>query len=169
MGAWINVSALSYFVLLRGDERTGLDPYLMGLDLIGGTGDFIFALTASNNTGVTIRSSIPYNQWVQVTSTFDAASGDMRLYINGVLKAETFTAIQPMLALDGSPNAGIDIGNADPSNDFPFLGAIDEVVLYNRALSPTEVMSLVPEPGSAVLYALGAGLFWVIRRQRAVK
>jgi len=54
----------------------------------------------------------------------------------------------------------------DPSNEFPFQGAIYEAVLYNRALSPSEVLSLVPEPGSAALISLASGLFWVVSRRR---
>ncbi len=44
-----------------------------------------------------------------------------------------------------------------------FYGAIDDVRIYDNALSPAEVMALVPEPATMLL--LGAGLC-LIRRRR---
>jgi len=44
-----------------------------------------------------------------------------------------------------------------------FYGAIDDVRIYDNALSPAEVMALVPEPATVLL--LGAGLC-LIRRRR---
>src|SRR2546425_1070113 len=84
----------------------------------------------------------------------------MRVYINGVLVAEDFSSVRPFGALDPTRVPGIGIGNVQDLYDFPFLGAIDEVVLYNRALSPAEVASLVPEPSSATLLFPSAGLLW---------
>jgi Concanavalin A-like lectin/glucanases superfamily len=92
---------------------------------------------------------------VQVTGTLDGSTGEMRLYFNGIMVAQDFTAIRPFGPLSGS-NPGIGIGNVPGVNNFPFAGAIDEVVLYNRALSPQEVLTLVPEPavGSLLVLAL---------------
>ena len=144
--------------------RPGFDPYYMGLE--GSGGQFQFTIEDASSTAATIRTPVPYNQWLQVTSTFDDSSGIMRIYTNGILAASSFTTIRPMLALDPSASPGIDIGNTDPGNDFPFLGAIDEVVLYNRALSPTEVLSLVPEPASGTLISLSAAVLWLVNRGR---
>jgi len=71
----------------------------------------------------------------------------MRIYMDGVLLARTNTSVRPFLALDPSQVPGIGIGNVQDFYDFPFNGGIDEVVLYNRALSTAEVLTLATKPG----------------------
>ena len=146
MGAWINAAGPSHVVFFRGDNRTGLDPYHMGMEL--STGKFAFGVQDANGgaTSLLSPSPIPLHQWVQYTGTLDAASGDMRLYMNGSLVAQTNTSVRPFLALDPSQVPGLGIGNVQDFYDFPFNGGIDEVVLYNRALSPAEVLTLARRP-----------------------
>lgn len=162
IGAWVNISA-GYAVLQRGDSRGGNDPYQLSGD---NAGHMVFQIQHDPDTsGKLLSASIPLHQWVQVTATLDGATGDMRLYLNGNLAAEDSTTIRPFAALNSTLSPGIAIGNTASDGDFPLVGGIDEVLLYNRALSPAEVMSLVPEPGSGALYTFGAGLLWVIRRR----
>ena len=146
MGAWINAAGPSHVVFFRGDNRTGLDPYHMGMEL--STGKFAFGVQDANGgaTSLLSPSPTPLHQWVQYTGTLDAASGDMRLYMNGSLVAQTNTSVRPFLALDPSQVPGLGIGNVQDFYDFPFNGGIDEVVLYNRALSPAEVLTLARRP-----------------------
>jgi hypothetical protein len=51
-----------------------------------------------------------------------------------------------------------------------FNGRIDDLRIYNRALSPSEVLnvysSVIPEPTSVALLLLGAPLAWLARRRR---
>jgi hypothetical protein len=152
IGMWVNASGYSYTAFMRGDDRPGLDPYALSLD--GGGLMGLQITDAANNTKF-LSAPLPFNTWVQVTGTLDGSTGDMRLYFNGIMVAQDFTAIRPFGPLSGS-NPGIGIGNVPGVNNFPFAGAIDEVVLYNRALSPQEVLTLVPEPavGSLLVLAL---------------
>jgi hypothetical protein len=156
IGMWVNASGNSYTAFMRGDDRPGLDPYALGLN--GGGLMGLQITDAANNTKF-LSAPLPFNTWVQVTGTLDGSTGDMRLYFNGVLVAQDFTAIRPFGLLTGS-NPGIGIGNVPGVNNFPFAGAIDEVILYNRALSPQEVLSLVPEPAAGSLLAVAAALVW---------
>jgi Concanavalin A-like lectin/glucanases superfamily len=163
IGAWVNVSA-GYAVLQRGDSRGGNDPYQLSGD---NAGHMVFQIQHDPDTsGKLLSASIPLHQWVQVTATLDGATGDMRLYLNGNLAAEDSTTIRPFAALNSTLSPGIAIGNTASDGDFPLVGGIDEVLLYNRALSPAEVMSLVPEPGSAMLLSVFAGLLGMWTRQR---
>lgn len=71
--------------------------------------------------------------WHHVVSTFDGTA--LRLYLDGALVAQNGTLVALMnlgdpLAIGSLPNTGS-----------PFLGAIDEVAIYDHALTPTAVQT----------------------------
>ena len=55
--------------------------------------------------------------------------------------------------------------NETSVNEF-FTGYIDDVRIYDNALSSAEVSGLVPEPSSSLLVLLGAGMLLLGRRNR---
>ncbi len=78
--------------------------------------------------------SINLNEWSHVVSTRDA-SGMHRLYVNGVLVVEQqFSADTPR-----KNNENLVIGGPITSSANYFHGLIDEVRIYNRALSASEI------------------------------
>src|SRR6266404_4176780 len=83
---------------------------------------------------------------MHVAATLDGDTGAQKLYTNGVLAAQTITSIRPLGPLDPASGAGVGIGNHSgqpgPLN-YPFKGLIDELSLYNRALSATEIQGIV--------------------------
>jgi hypothetical protein len=74
------------------------------------------------------------------------AAGTARVYLDGVLGATiTFTGT-PLLM---KPDQELRIGNC--SGTEYMNGIIDEVRIYNRALSPGEIAGLVGRPGPLYL------------------
>ena len=143
---WINVRSYPNsghgLILFRGDDRGGLDPYFM---TIRPDGALQFSITALGG-GATLTAPISLNQFLHVAGTLDDATGTMRLYVDGFMAAETTTNVRPFGDLDASQNPGIGIGNhggasATPHN-FPFDGLIDELSVYNRALTDLEVQGI---------------------------
>jgi hypothetical protein len=87
--------------------------------------------------------AVTTNTWTHVTVVQDgtnAATG-RKLYINGTLSASG-----PTQAADGTGEFWIGQGNGGGSNIESFPGHIDEVRLYNRALSAAEVPTLLAPP-----------------------
>lgn len=129
-------------ILFRGDDRNGLDPYTLSVEP-DGTLDFqIASLTAA----VELRAAVPTGQFIHVAGTLDDATGLMRLYVNGMIAAQTQTTVRPFGDLDPASNPSIGIGNhggapTTPHN-FPFNGLIDELTVYDRALSGDEVQRI---------------------------
>lgn len=80
--------------------------------------------------------------WHHVVSTYDGVN--MKVYVDGVLK-QTCAATGSINLTGG----GIEIGSF-ASTGYPFKGVIDEVRIYNRALSASEITTLY-KAGSAVL------------------
>src|SRR5260370_21849338 len=81
----------------------------------------------------------------------------MRLCIDGVLVTNRFTTVRPYVP-DPSSQPALGIGNTPYGGGFPFIGLIDEVVMYSRALSPTEVQGLAQRTPSTNCVAAPSGL-----------
>ncbi|HKW29357.1 MAG TPA: LamG-like jellyroll fold domain-containing protein [Verrucomicrobiae bacterium] len=131
--------------LMRGDDRPGLDPYILFLDH---RNQNLYFRIQQNNTlagtsDITNDISAYLTQWVHLAATWDGNSGLQRLYINGTVVTQTVTSVIPIGALDPTSNPGIGIGNNQWLNySGPWMGELDEVSLYRRALSPSEVKAI---------------------------
>jgi len=95
-----------------------------------------------NGSGYNIQLSTSLatiNQWYYLTATWDGNTSTANLYINGELKAtdSSVTAVSKTGWLNK-----IRIGVSNNPNGRYFDGKIDEVRIYNRALSPAEVRAL---------------------------
>jgi hypothetical protein len=66
----------------------------------------------------------------------------MKLYVGGALVAEKKTSIKPAGAFDPRTQPGIGIGNNPNAGGYPFIGLVDELLLYSRALSAKEIKQL---------------------------
>lgn len=86
----------------------------------------------SGGTAVQDPDLLTLNQWVHVAATYDAATSIMKLYRNGVLVATNTSAI-------GHAAGNIAIGSFGNANTWD--GSIDEVRLWNRALSKCEIQN----------------------------
>jgi hypothetical protein len=138
IAAWVNVSANSWEVFFRGDNRTEKDPYSLAMDNNGNIGIGIQSDTAIDS----VYAPISFHEWHQVTATLDGETHQFSLYIDGALVGQKTTTVVPLLALDPSQVPGIGIGNVQDAFDFPFLGSIDEVLLYDQALTSEELATV---------------------------
>jgi Concanavalin A-like lectin/glucanases superfamily len=133
-------------VLFRGDTRSGLDPYYVSVEPQEDTsGMLIFVVWGPDNTNASIKVPMPLGAWTHVAATLDDCAGLMRLYTNAVVAAELTTTIRPLGALDPDYQPGIGIGNhsSQPGRfNYPFRGLIDELSVYNRALSAHEIQAI---------------------------
>jgi hypothetical protein len=141
---WIRAdTGMGGVILMRADDRGGLDPYNFSLD---SSGALQFAVTPSTNQGVSVRAPIPLGQFIHVAGTLDDTTGAMKLYVNGKVVAQTVTSIRPFGDLDPASNPAVGIGNhggyPNTPHNFPFDGLIDELAIYNRALTGAEIRGI---------------------------
>jgi outer membrane protein assembly factor BamB len=137
-------------ILFRGDDRAGLDPYSLSLQA---NGQLRFEVV-SGPGATDVWATLPLGQFVHVACTLDDATGEMDIYLNGVLASQTSTTVRPFGALDPSSNPGVGIGNhggypTTPHN-FPFNGLIDELKLYDNALTKVQVQADFTSSGGLV-------------------
>lgn len=88
-------------------------------------------------------SAVPLNQWVHILAT-RRAYDDAKIYYNGVLQPSTSA---PWTGGVTYNNAWFAMGRQKDLSR-PFKGKIDDVRIYNRALSATEAQALYAEPAS---------------------
>jgi hypothetical protein len=119
--------SVGYAVKLRGDGsiwfRVGMEAG-SALDVYGATG--IYAA----------------GTWVHVACTFDAATGNMRMYINDVVEAH-----QPSYAvtLNASSTAFLMSSTREP-----YAGLLDDVRVYDHALTVSEIAAVMAGTGGGV-------------------
>jgi alpha-tubulin suppressor-like RCC1 family protein len=137
---WVRPRGNGYIIFWRGDNRPGLDPYVVSMQA---NNTVLFQISDANGNGANVGTTLAYNQWCHLAATLDGASGTMSIYTNGVLAAQTNTTVRPFGALIQGDSPGVGIGNLnDGQNNFPFLGDIDEISLYSRALTAGEIQSI---------------------------
>src|SRR6266853_2099906 len=83
-------------------------------------------------------SVLALNAWTHLAATFDGET--VRLYVNGALVASQ-AQTTPLASTDGT----LQIGGDSYPNEF-FAGRIDEVRIYNRALTEAEIQTDMSSP-----------------------
>ena len=107
------------------------------------------------------------NQWYHLVATF--GSGSAKIYVNGFNETSWNTGYSSLYSSDVSLLLGA--GTADHpvvNPDDRLNGKLDDIYIYNRALSPTEVSTLysaVPEPSTALLLGIGLSALAATRRR----
>jgi len=91
----------------------------------------IFGPTGTRYNAGFSTTFVPDN-WYYLVGTFDATTGIMKSYVNGQLKNTTINATF------GSNSANVLLGRY--TSGYYLDGLIDEVRIYNRALSPVEIL-----------------------------
>ncbi len=129
-------------VLFRGDDRMGLDPYVLEVRHDGNVRFVVNSL----GSGASVAAPIPLNQLVHLAATLDDATGLMSLYLDGEVVSAGITDVRPFGDLDTNYDPGIGIGNHGGAPDYqyayPLDGLIDELSVYNRALTNNEVQRI---------------------------
>ena len=102
------------------------------------------------NNFLVSQTTVPNNEWHFISVTTQGQS--CKLYIDGILQGETTTSFST-ISSNGSFYIGADL--VTPGGLF-FNGLIDDVSIYNRALSATEIQQLYTLGQSTYLWSTGA-------------
>jgi hydrogenase maturation factor HypE len=92
---------------------------------------FNAATDSSGEKGTVGSTALPLNTWSHLAGTYDGAT--LRLYVNGVLAAS-----QPYTGSIITSSGALRLGGNAVWGEY-FTGRIDEVRIYNRALSQSEI------------------------------
>ncbi|MDE2041170.1 MAG: right-handed parallel beta-helix repeat-containing protein [Patescibacteria group bacterium] len=112
-----------------------------GYDMELGSGSWTANIADGTNGRQVVFSNSPYlNQWVQLFAVVDRSAGTFKAYVDGLPVAST--ALASFGSVTSTESAMI-------SGRYPFKGLIDDVRVYNRALSDSEVAAIYAEAGQS--------------------
>ncbi|MBN2270761.1 MAG: hypothetical protein JXN61_09120 [Sedimentisphaerales bacterium] len=109
---------------------------------VGDGSDYVYASIPEGELAV--------NTWQHIAGTWD--SSEIKIYLNGILSDARPNTLSDLISGDSYP---LRIGY-DSRAYWHFDGLIDEVRIYDVALSDAEIRELaVPEPGTLLFFVLG--------------
>ena len=150
LDAWVKTTAAAGVQPLL-DRRGGSPTRGWSLNLEGNNN---WAFQIAGNSTTTIALNVPNittGQWVHVAGVFDPTVPAMRLYLYGVLSGERTDV--PTSHFNSPANAFI--GRRENGTEFD--GRLDEVRVFNRALTADEILALpevVPSPVTLIARCL---------------
>jgi hypothetical protein len=147
LGTWnpsVATGELSVSLWARWNGLTSFWQGLMGKRDTWADGETMWQIEANQTTGVVsfarhnitgaTTPALPVGEWRHVVLTFNGAAA--QFYVNGT-KSGTSTAAGFSFGPD--TEAGMAFGACEGAGGNPFNGALDEVYLFDRALSPFEI------------------------------
>jgi hypothetical protein len=131
ISAWIKPNSFGQNNFGRIVHKDGVNGYIFSLNNNSITNGLLFY---SGGVNASTSNVITLNRWQHVASVFNGST--VTLYVNGIAVS---TQAQPALTAS-TASLGIGIRPADSLRGFD--GIIDEVRIYNRALSDSEMKQL---------------------------
>lgn len=146
--AWVHCDDLTRDAPILAKEGDGHLSYWFGAygpsNEGGGPGDFGVLLDADGNQPWSMynrnQGPIPQGQWVHLASVRSGST--VNHYINGQPLAHTGSFVGPIHVSDAFLAIGVNSLYNFAANHTAFKGAIDEVYLYNYALTPAAIQTL---------------------------
>ncbi len=155
--AWVNTTSIgtqsgSVFAadVLRKRHRDDGGLMDIGIGMIDNVARFFLTDDTGNSdtaTGIQGTTIINDGRWYHIAGVRDSSAGEARLFVDGVLEASLADTTGTFLEVNSVPwNIGNTPGNG--TIKFPWNGLIDEVEIFDRALTDAEIKAIF-EAGSS--------------------
>jgi hypothetical protein len=131
---YINTSQYNHVQCINGWGSSTSGKVIFPQNIVAPSGKAWFE-TGSSSNSIYSNNSVNNFQWHQIVTTYNGSGTSIKLYIDGLLQDSTNNLIL------NTYNSNFIIGNA-PWANIPFRGLIDDVAIYNRALTSSEITSL---------------------------
>ena len=147
VSAWVNSAVFpsddAAIVSKRANSKVGwqLDttvdrgPRTIGFKLTNSSGGDMFRYGAT---------ALLANTWYHVTGVYNAASSQLHVYLNGQL--DDGTLLGTVTSTQRNSSVNVNIGRRPGSSSNNFNGRLDDVRIYNRALTQTEIQADMNAP-----------------------
>jgi hypothetical protein len=150
MMGWFNAEAIATDdgrIVSKANGPNAVDAWWQLSTTDSGANRYLRMRIKAGGTTTTFADSsvnLVTDRWYFAVGTYDSASGDMKLYLDGVEVASGSHAVGG--AVDVDPSVPVAIGANGTAERF-FNGILDDVRVYDRALSSDEIAELAKLPG----------------------
>jgi len=109
--------------------------------------------------------------WTHLAISYDSTTSTKSLYVNGSPAGSVNAPFSP----NGTQMENLHIGGGgDSGGQFRFDGRIDDIGIFNTALTQSEIMDImnngvIPEPSAGLLFALGLVLITTLYRTNSTQ
>jgi hypothetical protein len=141
VSAWVNFRSFpssDYFTIADKMDYSMWSGWFFG---INSSGSIRFNVDDGTNEEQVSTGAISTNTWYHVVAVVDRANTDQLVYINGS-QSGNIPDITGDGGYDSQDGVTLMVGSGHNSTANEMSGKIDELRIYNRALSPTEVADL---------------------------
>lgn len=165
VSVWAYLTSLQGHIQLIHDRSAGIrQPWSYHMCFVGGAeGNKIDASVYDGTSEAWVRSNttIAANQWYMFTMVVE--NGQLRFYVNGNLDGATTVPPGMSSTRRTSPNAVIGAFWNDGGWAALMNGKLDDIRIYNRALSQSEIQALYNETATSLaVTSPNGGEYWAI-------
>lgn len=139
-------------MVMVGYDKTGSTHWWLGAEESTGNPSFYLYDDTRTGDGVVGSSPINNNVWHFLAATYNASDNSLRLYVDGVLVANSTEIYSNPFTADS--DLGMGAMFRDGAWDYFYTGLLDEVALYNRALTSSEIAQLYTKGLSGGSYCM---------------
>jgi len=147
ISGWIRTNQTSPFLFV--DHRRNNDGIYSGYSIEGNNGTLLGRIRDSSGHDVYVQAGpVSDNRFHYVTFVVDRSAQQSRMYLDG--KLQSLAGISQVGSI-AQNSIGVDLGytvSPNTPND-PFSGLMDQVRIYNRTLTDSEIQSLYLEGPSS--------------------
>ena len=154
---WFDLSQITIVSIVKiSDLATSVPVISKGIDFgsftvrIGNSPglrpEYLYRTSTGNESEPLSGAAVPLNEFFQLVSTYDPATRQLCGYVNGVRRVNLTAMATPMLN-DQNVTIGLYVVSDPPPMYRHFVGTMDEIRIYNRILSPSEVLALYNATG----------------------
>jgi len=150
ISVWVKLNSLNGAHIIFTSDNIYNNYYGYWLSVVGGTGQLVLNFAgglggqlSSNRKSFTTNNSLTVNEWHHIVATINSEN-NMLIYVDCVKELGTYSGSgSSNIAYSGSESRiGCNIGNNFNPEGSYFNGSIDQLVIWNRVLSPSEINML---------------------------
>ena len=143
--AWVDPSNATNSNPVIIKEGTGVAPYSLYSADTTTPVSYLTTNTSGSISAATASNALATNTWSHLAATYDGST--LTLYVNGVVVNSAAVSASSMITSTGKLKIG---GDSVFANEF-FQGLIDDVRIYNRPLSVSEIQADMSTPAGGAL------------------
>ena len=151
LSGWINADTFPFDDAVVVSKRTGGDLGFQ-LDVTRDTGPRTIGFKLTDSLGERMwrygRTALATNTWYHIAGVYDAASQTLRVYLNG--QSDDGVSVGTVTGSQRDSPDDVTIGRRSGVTGYEFAGLVDNIRIYDRALTAAEIQADMLTPAGMI-------------------